>query len=584
MAAGIRSAAKGFVLHGRMRFKNLSCYEEGRICMDSKKGSKSCTAAAAVIIIVYSLVSLFHLGFRYAPTTGWMSGEKGKTIILDLGQEREIGNLSWYLGNFEDRWMELSVGSEEPVTWTRLPDLKMGRVWQWGSCSLGVCGRFIRLTTLNQYTEIKELIVKDPQGNVIVPVNQGEYPELFDETFMDPGYGSIESGMIFDESFFARTAYEYLHGVRSYEDTHPPMGKLMISAGIACFGMNPFGWRISGVIAGTLLLIVIWAFAERLFRDSRISVAVTALMAVDFLHFTESRVGHTDSFLVLFMTAMYYFMYRYYEETEKRKRGWRYLALSGFFFGLAASCKWSGLYGGAGLALIWAVILIRRFRRGEIGWKTVWLTCAVSTLFFIVIPAAIYLTSYIPYVAMDETKGFITRVLDNQVSMFQYHSGVSGEHESASSWYQWPLIIRPVMLYSMKFQDQKAEILALMGNPGLWWPGAAAVFACLYRLAGKWEDKKAFLLTACTAPLLPWIFITRYTFLYHYYPCVPFLTLLMGVWAEEKGKWGKRLLFVCTAVSCILFVWFYPVISGIRTDQSYISPWLEWFPTWKFMK
>lgn len=550
--------------------------------VEQEKSRRCSFPAVWAIIAAYLLLSLYRLGYCYAPSSGWMSLEKGKTIILDMGKEQNMGSLSWYLGNYERRRMEISIGSQPPVSWTRLPDLEMNRVWQWGIRSLNTKGRYIKLTALNQYTEIKELIVKDPQGNAVVPVNAAKYPELFDEAFMDPGYGSPESGTVFDESLFARTAYEYLHGIRSYEDTHPPLGKLLISIGIACFGMNPFGWRISGVAAGVLLLAAAWLFADRLLKHSWAAAGTTALLALDFLHFTESRLGQIDSFLVLFMTSMYYFMYRYYEEAREGRRGWRYLAASGFFFGLAVSCKWSGFYGGAGLAFIWLLILIKRFRNKETSWRELWKICGASTLFFVAVPAAVYVLSYIPYVAADETKGFVLRVLENQSNMFQYHSGLSGTHESASPWYQWPLILKPVKLYAVNLPNGKTQLLTFMGNPGLWWPGAAIVFACLYRLTGKKDDKMLFLVIAYLAPLLPWIFISRYAFLYHYYPSVPFMALLMGLWADQRGRAGKRFLFGCVAASGILFLLFYPILSGVRTDQNYVSQWLQWLPTWKF--
>lgn len=544
---------------------------------------RASTMAAIFIIAAYTLLSLFRLGYDYAPSTAWSSNEKGTAVILDLGQEQAIGSLSWYLGNYENRRLELYLGTGTPTVWTRFPDLEMKRVWQWGSRSLNGQGQLIKLVTANQYTEILELVIKDPQGNKLIPVNGSAYPQLFDEAFMDPGWGSIQSGTVFDESFFARTAYEYLHGRRSYEDTHPPLGKLMICPGIALFGMNPFGWRIMGVAAGTLLLAVIWAFAGKLIQNAWLQTGVVALMAADFLHFTESRLGQIDSFLVLFMTLMVYFMYCYREAAGEGRRGWRYLAASGLFFGLAVSCKWSGFYGGAGLAVMWAAVQIRSLKEGRVSGKDVWKTCGVSVLCFILLPAAIYLLSYVPYVPSEEGVGFLKGVLANQKNMFLYHSTLSGSHDSASWWFQWPFTIKPVRLYSMKFQDGTAEILALMGNPAVWWTGMAVLFFCLYQGAKGTSGNKAFLLLAYAAPLLPWIFISRYTFLYHYYPSLPSLVLLTGVWAEEKGKLGQTMLGACAAVAAILFFLFYPVISGKRADQNYIIQWLQWLPTWKFL-
>ena len=51
-------------------------------------------------------------------------------------------------------------------------------------------------------------------------------------------------GDVFDEIYHARTAYEHILGMKPYENSHPPLGKLFISLGILAFGMNPFGWRI----------------------------------------------------------------------------------------------------------------------------------------------------------------------------------------------------------------------------------------------------------------------------------------------------------------------------------------------------
>lgn len=66
----------------------------------------------------------------------------------------------------------------------------------------------------------------------------------------------------FDEIYHARTAWEHLNGVYPYEITHPPLGKIIISIGIALFGMTPFGWRFSGTLFGVLMLPVIYIFAK----------------------------------------------------------------------------------------------------------------------------------------------------------------------------------------------------------------------------------------------------------------------------------------------------------------------------------
>ena len=571
----------------------------------SKRKDKKPALCAAAIFILYTLVSFCRLGNSYAPSNGWESEEKNAEILLDLGEEREIGKLIFYLGKYENRSLALFVGSGSPVVWEELADLKMSRVYQWDTTQIGKKGRYLRLVTRNQFTDIKELILSDSHGVRFEPANKAEYPALFDEAWMFPGRPTFLTGTVFDESVFARTAYEYLHGIRSYEDTHPPLGKLMISIGIALFGMNPFGWRFAGTVSGILLLAVIWKFSCRLFKNPWTSVGILALFSLDFLHFTESRLGQVDSFLVLFMTGMYYFMFRYYEVMETggpgactdreakddeagkepiagEETGWRYLAGSGLCMGAAISCKWSGFYGAAGLALIWVLVMARGLRRKRITWQYARRTCGVCCLFFLLIPAAIYLASYLPYVVLDKDMGFWERVLRNQVNMYLYHSHVGGFHDYGSRWYQWPLIIRPVVLFVSRFSDM-TELVVFMGNPAFWWTGIAAFFLCLLRAMERKEGQVWFLLTAYLAPMLPWILISRYSFLYHYYPSLPFLALMIGFLADRGGKRGQVCLAACVAASGILFVLFYPVLSGQTVKLTYVTRWLQWLPTWKLL-
>ena len=109
------------------------------------------------------------------------------------------------------------------------------------------------------------------------------------------------------------------------------------------------------------------------------------------------------------------------------------------------------------------------------------------------------------------------------------------------------------------------------------------VFFCLYQMAEKAEGRLGFLLTAYAAPILPWMGISRYSFLYHYYPSIPFLALLIGYWAEKRGRWGKCCLGLCVLASAVCFCLFYPVISALRVPQGYVAGWLEWLPGWDFI-
>jgi len=90
---------------------------------------------------------------------------------------------------------------------------------------------------------------------------------LVDEQNLIPNAPTFMDEMYFDEIYHARTAYEHLNGLEFYETTHPPLGKLFIAAGIAVFGMDPFGWRVVGTLFGIGMLPVMYLFGRRIFKS-----------------------------------------------------------------------------------------------------------------------------------------------------------------------------------------------------------------------------------------------------------------------------------------------------------------------------
>ena len=83
---------------------------------------------------------------------------------------------------------------------------------------------------------IHEIVCVDSNGNRVFPSNADNYPNLFDEQGLFPGIRTYYDQSMFDEVYHARTAYEFLHQLPIYENTHPPLGKTIISIGIKIFG------------------------------------------------------------------------------------------------------------------------------------------------------------------------------------------------------------------------------------------------------------------------------------------------------------------------------------------------------------
>ena len=112
------------------------------------------------------------------------------------------------------------------------------------------------------------------------------YSKLFDEQALFQKNATYYHRTMFDEVYHARTAYEFLNRLSVYENTHPPLGKTIISLGIRAFGMNPFGWRIMCALCGILMVPVIYLFAHRMFGTTGSASFATLLLCTEFMHFT----------------------------------------------------------------------------------------------------------------------------------------------------------------------------------------------------------------------------------------------------------------------------------------------------------
>ena len=225
---------------------------------------------------------------------------------------------------------------------------------------------------------------------------------------------------------------------------------------------------------------------------------------------------------------------------------------------------------------------IRR-RFGKLFFKNI-LFCL---LFFVLIPGVIYYLSYYPYALAEGItspfdRGYAQIVLENQKFMFTYHSGVTAEHPYASRWYQWILDIRPILYYLKYYPDGSRSSFGAWVNPVLCWAGLLALFVLVYMALARRDKKAGFLLIGYLAQLLPWVFISRITFEYHYFPSAVFLILALGYVFSLMGRRERWRVLGLTGLCVVLFLLFYPALSGLRVDNSTASALLQWLPTWPF--
>ena len=130
---------------------------------------------------------------------------------------------------------------------------------------------------------------------------------------------------IFDEIYFARAAEEYLTHKYIYENTHPPLTKLIITISTMLFGGmhggdNAHGWRFLDVVFGALAVVVLYAFAKRLTRSTLFASIAAVLLVADGMHFVQSRIATPEGIVVVFSLGALYAFYRYWIAAQSTQR------------------------------------------------------------------------------------------------------------------------------------------------------------------------------------------------------------------------------------------------------------------------
>ncbi len=579
-------------------------------------------AIIAILCFLYSIVAFWQLGSTKAPVTEHTIAP-GEYFIIDLGEHTEVTSLSWYVKESNSATLQLDVFDHAAGEWVFVQAFTPAQFFGWEKIALHTAGQHFLLSSPATATSLTELVLQGPDGSILTPINAVEMPALFDEAATYPEMIDYRSGSYFDEIYYTQTVHDLQTGSYTYENTHPPLGKIIMWLGTLLFGTSAFGFRFMGALFGVLMLPFLYLLGRDLTKSRMLGAFAASLFACDFMHFTQTRLATIDVFITFFIILMFYFMYQYQQMSFYRTSLGRTLlplGACGVAFGFGIACKWTGFYAGAGLAILFFMTLYKRFReyknarkkpRGETDGiqneliirvfpKYAWKTVGFCIVFFLVIPFCIYLLSYLPF--RDGTdRGLLARMWQNQLNMYDYHSNLVAEHPYSSLWYQWPIMTRPVFYYANSLGNDMRQGISAFGNPLVWWAGIPAFFHMLYLIVrNKKECAKAhssvsyvcrpdqnavFLCICYLSCFLPWCFVTRCTFMYHYFPSVPvvvcMITYSLAQWRKHLRPRAFALLLLGYAtLALFLFALFYPVLSGQPVDKYFVADYLRWLPGW----
>jgi len=571
-----------------------------------------------LLCVVFLSIAVPNLGLTQSPTTTAQMAA-GQSFYLDLGSSTNVKSIVVLL---KQGALNVTVSTGSPENWTvtaanndwpysnsqfsedyyKWHEISVDQTTQYLELSFGPAGSY--------NTIIAEIAVIDQNGKqvTIQSINDlgsgnPDLHNLVDEQNLVQYPSTYLENTYFDEIYFVRTAEQYLHNQLPYEWTHPPLGKLIQASSILIFGFDPFGWRIMGVIFAMLMIPLIYFFGKKMFGTWIGGFTAAFLLTFDFMHFTMARMGTADTYVVFFSLASQLFFFIYLKNILDK--GWKTsilpLFLAIFFFALAFSSKWLVLYGFVGeLALLVALRLgdVRKIT-GNLSTKFyAFLDQPYSAVVsFLLIAVGIYFLTYIP--DMLAGRSFFD-VLQLQVQMYIYHSTLTATHPFASPWYSWPFMFDvfnngvhvPVWLQVTSFSNGLTSTIVVLGNPAVWWAGFASIIGLTVYYVSKTVRKHLdlkknlpviFLIVVFFFSWIPYVFISRVVFIYHFYVNVPIVCLgsafiISRYWSN---KWARILAIAYFAIVIALFILFYPAISGMPTSTSTIDS-LHWFKSWVF--
>jgi dolichyl-phosphate-mannose-protein mannosyltransferase len=398
---------------------------------------------------------------------------------------------------------------------------------------------------------------------------------------------------------------------------HPPLAKYSQALMILAFGENSFGWRLSSVIVGVLVILLTAKLGYLLFRNIAISLLAALLAAFDGLLLVQSRIAMNDIHITLIMLILLAVYWKAKSASAAIKPAshlsWQWLLALGVLGGLAISTKWSGLFA---LSVVWFYELLQLLKQllsakkydFSLALETgKWLVLRLSLL--VVLPALVYVLSYGQMFAQGKDFAHF-RELHQQI--WWYQTNLNATHPYQSRPWEWFLNLRPVWYHVDYVSDtQRANIYAF-GNPLLFWLGGISIFASiiwvgrqklslwlqpsgrslalkkrLLSLLSLADSSLAFALLSYLVVWLPWQLSPRIMFFYHYTPAVPLMSIILAYWLYQlwnlpKAKTARKLpgsalqfLPLLAPASVVLiglaFILWYPLWTGIAVPIPFME-------------
>jgi dolichyl-phosphate-mannose--protein O-mannosyl transferase len=390
----------------------------------------------------------------------------------------------------------------------------------------------------------------------------------------------------FDEVHYVPAALKMLKLIPVNRE-HPLFGKEVIAGFIHLLGDKPLGWRLGPALFGGLGLFAFSRLVWHVTQRRRVTIIATVLLATNFMWFVQSRIAMLDMVEAgMCMTGLWQF----FAALNARKTGTArlHLILSGLTLGLALGAKWSCAPALVLPGLVFFILRVRETGPVFVGKRNAGPIKGISfleaVLWLGLFPLAIYWLTYLPAMFYATRATAPLGFIEQHELMIRLQDSVKKFHPYKTVWYQWMFDWRGIW-YLFENVDGAQRGVILIGNPVAMLSGLVAlgwsVWASVFRK--RWDALFFAVLYVLTLGM--WAVNGKpVQFFYHYLLPGAFLMAVLALWLDVLWDRRDRWRLVARGVlglSVVMFVLFYPIISGWPLPFKGAYNFWMWLPSWR---
>ncbi len=423
---------------------------------------------------------------------------------------------------------------------------------------------------------------------------------------------SRPEAFVFDEVYYAPDAADILRrGVERGGVVHPPVGKWLIALGIRADGFTSLGWRLSALVCGALVVLLVYVAARQVVTSRWLASMAGVLAALDGVLYTTGRVAMLDIFVALFVMIAVWCTLAALRRAGDGRAVARYRWGAAVSVGLGIGVKWTTAY--VLLVVIIGFVAIHIRERREQGQGR---AVATTLATLVVVPVLVYAACYIPWIVnfdktypasqkcgQPATCSFsiaerVRLLVKDQRRILDFHTGLLSDGNSNADFaYLWWDQTSPSVLYRKTCVDQLnraprslndqacigasngdvAEIVAV-ANPAVWFVGLLAAFVVVWTAWQRRSLAALLVLLFFFYQWFPWVIDPfkigtaiahhdpgallqqRRAYSFYLAPMIAVLAIFPAV-ALDRRRW-RWTGIPLVAVAAATFIFYLPVFQG----------------------